>query len=107
MARRNRLMGQTLKPHYFPTQESLVAYGGSRRDAQTHSPATSVGGVVVTPAELFDAGKAIFGETASVAKLARFLGRDRTTVWRYLKGESPIPEVVATAVRLKLEAVKR
>lgn len=58
----------------------------------------------MTPAELFDAGKQIFGEDASVVKLATFLGRDRTTVWRYLSGKAPIPEVVATAVRLKLAA---
>lgn len=50
-------------------------------------------------AELFEAGKLLFGKDASITVFAGFLGRDRMTTWHWLNGSAPIPPEVAAEVR--------
>ena len=56
----------------------------------------------MTPADLQSAAKKLFGERGYSAALAKFLGRERTQVWRYLTGRVPIPDLVARAVEARL-----
>ena len=52
----------------------------------------------MTPDELRDAAIELYGSRGWVGALATRLGRDRTQIWRYLRGESPVPALVAEAV---------
>lgn len=47
------------------------------------------------------AGQRLYGRHGWKSELADNLGLDRTTVWRYAKGDRPIPE----SVQLALEAL--
>ena len=52
----------------------------------------------MTPDELRAAAIEIYGSRGWVGALATRLGKDRSQIWRYLRGEAPIPVLVAEAV---------
>lgn len=57
----------------------------------------------MTPDELKAAAMTLFGERGWVTALADKLGVDRTQVWRYVNGTTPVPGPVAAAVKCWLE----
>jgi plasmid maintenance system antidote protein VapI len=60
----------------------------------------------VTGEELKDAAVKLFGESGWVTALAENLGVDRTQVWRYVNGRTPVPGPVAAAVECWLSRAK-
>ena len=52
----------------------------------------------MTPKEFEKAGVRLYGKRWKTA-MARMLGRDVVTVWRYAMGGTPIPLVVKLAVK--------
>lgn len=61
----------------------------------------------MTGDELKDAAVKLFGERGWVASLAEGLGVDRTQVWRYVNGRTPVPGPVAAAVECWLSKLPR
>jgi hypothetical protein len=61
----------------------------------------------MTPNELRQASIKSFGESDCVAALAAFLGRERTQIWRYLSGKTPIPNLVARAITAEAKRRRR
>ena len=60
----------------------------------------------MTPKELKESAIFLFGERYVLA-LADFLGRDRTQIWRYLNGQTSIPELVARTIEAEIEKTRR
>jgi hypothetical protein len=58
----------------------------------------------MTPDELRSAAVDLYGARGWVAALATRLSKDRTQIWRYLRGETPIPPLVAEVVTSDLKA---
>lgn len=57
----------------------------------------------MTPAQLARVGKSLYGNRWK-APLARALGKDVTTVWRYATGQLEIPRLVEIALKSFLAA---
>lgn len=53
----------------------------------------------MTPDELKDAGRQLYGEYGWQTRLAEALGVNGSTIRRYISGAIPIPGPVAAAVR--------
>lgn len=60
----------------------------------------------MTPEELKTGAITLFGERYILA-LAKLLGRDRTQIWRYVNGQTPIPELVARVVTIEMAKMRR
>jgi len=58
----------------------------------------------VTPSELTAAGIYLYGEEHWRSQLASMLGLNRTSVYRWSTGETPIPEMGAIAIRCLVES---
>jgi hypothetical protein len=59
----------------------------------------------MTPDELRITAIRIWSERGYSVALARFLRMERTQVWRYLSGRTPIPGPVEAAIREKVRTI--